>query len=627
MAAKMIDLVEVFPVRLSVEENDAGRVLIRGPFGHCAQPTSNGRLYKRDIMEREFKRLKESMKGRNLFGELDHPDDGRTSLKRVSHIITNLRIEKDGEVVGELEPLPTPMGQILKALAKAGCTLGVSSRGRGSVVTRDDGVDEVQDDFSLKTYDVVDNPASKNAFPSVVSESEVSAFLESIDESHREDVRAAFVEAAAKIDTFTLEDIKDEALRAIVARELNLSEAEDLNEASGFVVYNKAGMGKKGLHVANKGGGFGPLTSAADIKVWKTEAGAKRASKKFSGTTVTSYDAFIAMMESELDSAAAERDALKEALADKLVALKSELREEIEVDVRAALLMDPQVAAAKTVLESIITLVKPMLPLVSQADDKIRRENMALVDALKVRDFELATARMDREEALAHADAKLMEAHLKTRIAGHPKAGAIVKMIGPMNKLSGMDDLDTRIEAAFEAMGTPEDTSAEFEAEMSDKLESLRSQYADRIARLEEEVATYQKRLSDKTAKLKEAVQLGEQLEDARLEAEARADAAAVRLYAAEKTMGRPDAAKIMQMCESADSIEAVDGILRANRQKPEPDSMRDRIRRSVGRFDEEEVARPTGRAPRGNGKLNGESFQVDLDEAAALAGVSSARK
>lgn len=241
MAGKMIDLVEVFPVQLSVEESDSGRVLIRGPFGHCTQPTSNGRLYKRDIMEREFKRLKESMKGRNLFGELDHPDDGRTSLKRVSHIITNLRIEKDGEVVGELEPLPTPMGQILKALAKAGCTLGVSSRGRGSVVTRDDGVDEVQDDFNLKTYDVVDNPASKNAFPSVVSESEVSAFLESIDESHREDVRAAFTEAAAKIDTFTLEDIKDDNLRAKVSKVLGISENQSGGDAVDEAV-NRTGV-------------------------------------------------------------------------------------------------------------------------------------------------------------------------------------------------------------------------------------------------------------------------------------------------------------------------------------------------------------------------------------------------
>lgn len=565
MANMMIDLVEVFPVQLSVDESDSGRVLIRGPFGHCAQPTSNGRLYKRDIMEREFKRLKESMKGRNLFGELDHPDDGRTSLKRVSHIVTNLRIEKDGEVVGELEPLPTPMGQILKALAKAGCTLGVSSRGRGSIQTRDDGVDEVQDDFSLKTYDVVDNPASKNAFPSVVSESEVSAFLEGIDEGHRENVRAAFTEAAANIETFTLEDIKDASLRAKVSKALGIAESVKDPE---------------------------PSVSATDFANLQQE-----------------------------------NERLKTALADGLVSLKKTLREEVEIDVKAALLMDPQVAAAKTVLESIITLIKPLVPLGVQSDDKARRENMALVDALKVRDFDLATARMDREEALATADAKLMEAHLKTRIAGHPKAHSIVKMIGPMGKLSGMDDLETRIEAAFEAMGSPKDTAAEVESEMSAKLEALSDQYKARVTRLEEDLTAAKQKLSQTSAKLKEAVSLGEAIEDARVEAVERAEAASIRLYAAEKTLGRPDMAKIMQMCESADSTEAVDKIIRANRVPVvESDTIRDRVRRSMDHV-REEVEPKTGRSTKNGGRFSGESFQIDLDEAAALAGVSGARQ
>ena len=161
-------LEDVIPIKLSLNESD-GKIRISGPFGLCGTPTANGRLYSRPIIESNIKKLQEAMSNRRLFGELDHPSDGKTSLKRVSHIITDLRIEDDGTVSGTMEPLPTPMGNVLKALAEAGCELGVSSRGMGSVVSRD-GVDEVQDDFVLKTYDVVADPASKNAYPKVVKE-------------------------------------------------------------------------------------------------------------------------------------------------------------------------------------------------------------------------------------------------------------------------------------------------------------------------------------------------------------------------------------------------------------------------------------------------------------------------
>jgi hypothetical protein len=723
MAGKVSELVEVFPVQLAVDESRSDRVLIRGPFGHCEKPTSNGRIYGRKLMEREFGKLSEAMASRNLFGELDHPDDGRTSLKRVSHIITNLRIEKDGEVVGELEPLPTPMGQILKALAKAGCTLGVSSRGRGSVVTRDDGVDEVQDDFVLKTYDVVDNPASKNAFPSVVSESEVSAFLEGIDEGHREEVRAAFTEAAEKLDTFTLADIKDDALRArvqealgspgtvesadderfiealakkidgvttgvvsnvfyiegtkfavhgewveiylnksrlpvsvwimqpddekradifakwyksgmdfkskVFARVKDYEEASAADEAdesqpTGFVVYNRWADSPgaiNGYHAGLKGGGFSVLRKVQDLKVWKTRRGAEAAAKEWSGTKVAEYSEFMAMLE---ESRAEEVNTLKQELASGLKDLQQKLRTEIEADVRASLLSDPQVAGARMVMESIIELVRPLGVLGVHADDRLRRENIALKDALKARDFALAESRMEAATLVNSANAKLMEAHFTTRVAGHPKAKSIARMIGPLSALAGVDDLNSRLEAAFEAMGPPEKVAQDLAAAYDQKTEAVSAEFEAKILRLNRKIDDLKSKLDARTSSLKEAVALGEELDAARLKAEAQESETRLRLYAAQKLLGRSDGVALMSECEAVFSKKGattgdVDRVIRSSSHLEE--STRDRVRRSFGSTEHP----GTGQTPRRGGKLTteGSKFGVDLHEAAALAGVS----
>jgi len=163
------------PVHLSIEESVDGRLVARGEFGHCGMPTANGRVYSRPIMEREFGRLNTKMENRAMYGELDHPDDGKTSLKRVSHLIRTLQIESGGKVVGELEVLDhpdVPSGRLLKGLVECGVRLGVSSRGVGSVRKNKSGNFEVQEDFRLLTYDVVADPAWGHAIPGYTRESE-----------------------------------------------------------------------------------------------------------------------------------------------------------------------------------------------------------------------------------------------------------------------------------------------------------------------------------------------------------------------------------------------------------------------------------------------------------------------
>ena len=162
-------LIDTMPLNVTISE-DKGKLLVRGEFARCGVATENKRVYPSKVWESNIERLGQKFESRNVFGELDHPGDGRTSLKRVSHIVTGLKIE-DGIVVGTAEILPeTDMGRNLKALIDAGCSVGVSSRGYGSVKTNEQGESVVQEDYKLGTFDFVAEPADQQAFPSVVSE-------------------------------------------------------------------------------------------------------------------------------------------------------------------------------------------------------------------------------------------------------------------------------------------------------------------------------------------------------------------------------------------------------------------------------------------------------------------------
>lgn len=166
----LIEQIGTARFELVEDQKRPGKYIARGEFGKADVPTNNRRLYKKSLWLREFGKLSESINRKRMFGELDHPDDGKTKLARVSHVITSLSINEDGIVIGEAEILDTPNGRVFKTLVDAGCEVGVSSRGFGSTVDND-GVLEVQDDFYLKTFDFVADPADRDAFPEVKTES------------------------------------------------------------------------------------------------------------------------------------------------------------------------------------------------------------------------------------------------------------------------------------------------------------------------------------------------------------------------------------------------------------------------------------------------------------------------
>lgn len=150
-----------------ITENVNGKksLFIKGIFLQSECVNRNGRLYPRSIMEREVKRYNENyvLKGRAL-GELGHPDGPTVNLDRVSHKITELY--RDGNnFIGKAQILSTPMGKIAESLLKDGVTLGVSSRGIGSLRENQNGYREVGEDFMLATAaDIVADPSAPDAF-------------------------------------------------------------------------------------------------------------------------------------------------------------------------------------------------------------------------------------------------------------------------------------------------------------------------------------------------------------------------------------------------------------------------------------------------------------------------------
>ena len=124
----------------------------------------NGRIYPKPILMREVEKYEETnIREKRALGELDHPDSTVINLKNVSHNVLEVAWQGD-DVVGVVEILPTPSGNILKQLLGAGIRLGISSRGLGSVKEINESTVEVQDDFELIGWDFVSNPSTQGAF-------------------------------------------------------------------------------------------------------------------------------------------------------------------------------------------------------------------------------------------------------------------------------------------------------------------------------------------------------------------------------------------------------------------------------------------------------------------------------
>jgi len=345
-------LVDAFPVQLQLVEDKSGskRLLVRGEFARSGAATENKRVYSQPLWEREINRLDKSLKNRQLFGELDHPPDGRTQLNRVSHIVTSLGVGDDGVIIGEAEILPTDRGNNLKSLLNSGCRIGVSSRGYGSTKTDSKGNEVVQEDYKLVTFDFVADPADGTAYPEMVSEGK--------------------------------------------AKETKMSDGISSDEV--------------------------------DRRVEEARAAGQKALKEAT------------------DKARAE---LREEFSAELVNQLKEAKEKIREHVTAELLEDSDVAAAKTALDSIKSLMRPHI-LPEDVESVLHEKDEQLIKAqhqIAERDLQIKELEDEVSQLTAIAKEAGYKYYLESQISEDADSGIIRKLVGYVKNFSSAEELKANI--------------------------------------------------------------------------------------------------------------------------------------------------------------------------------------
>ena len=150
------------PVGTITEVKGGGSPMVEGILATAEVKNGNGRYYPKSIWKREIDKYMDSVRNNRATGELDHPESTVINLKNVSHNIKDIWWDGD-YIMGKIEILPTPSGNILKALIDSGIQVGVSSRGMGSVKQIGETL-EVQDDFELLCWDFVSTPSNPGSW-------------------------------------------------------------------------------------------------------------------------------------------------------------------------------------------------------------------------------------------------------------------------------------------------------------------------------------------------------------------------------------------------------------------------------------------------------------------------------
>ena len=162
-------LINVTPFKGFLTETKTGVFEVTGIMQRAGAKNQNGRIYKREILEDQVREYIENfVKVGNAYGELDHPESPIVSLKNASHVVKDLWWEGD-DLMGKVELLNTPSGNIVKEILRGGHTIGISSRGTGSVQQTNEGTLMVQPDFELVCWDFVSNPSTQGAFMNPIS--------------------------------------------------------------------------------------------------------------------------------------------------------------------------------------------------------------------------------------------------------------------------------------------------------------------------------------------------------------------------------------------------------------------------------------------------------------------------
>jgi hypothetical protein len=186
------------------EADDKKSLYMKGVFIQGGVRNANERVYPVSEIEQAVRTLNTQIReGNSVLGEIDHPDDLKINLDRVSHVITEMWMD-GANGFGKLKIIPTPMGQLAATMLENGVKLGVSSRGSGNV---DEATGKVSD-FEIVTVDIVAQPSAPNAYPKAIYES-----LMNMKNGHRvlENLRGSHLDKDVRVQKY----LKDEVVRLI----------------------------------------------------------------------------------------------------------------------------------------------------------------------------------------------------------------------------------------------------------------------------------------------------------------------------------------------------------------------------------------------------------------------------
>jgi hypothetical protein len=426
-------------------QKGSGKMVARGEFGRVGVATENGRIYSEALMGREIKRLTEDLKSRRVLGELDHPTDGKTSLKRVSHVITDLWIE-NGLVMGEAEILGTNEGKQLRALIEANIPIGVSSRGFGStkVATGKVEGEEVQDDFILKTYDFVADPAVKTAIPGITMESideptaaqlflaefpDVAKQLQEDAVSNAKDKVTAGVDAAVEAEAKRVRTEMTEAFEGRLATVL-VEAREDLGKQLREEFAADPGVGAAKATLAQIAEMVGAFRQSPDEKAVRDALKAKdlevaeRTKERDEAIEQSQQATLLLAVEKQIGG-----HPMAEAIRGLLAGVKLESAADVEAKLAAIMEHLPQHDAGPTEVEVQLreenaTLRGEVSLLQEKAgslDDKLKRAvelSQRVNEALKEAESRAEEAESKTESLQEERDAAVLDAYKATKVAG-----------------------------------------------------------------------------------------------------------------------------------------------------------------------------------------------------------------
>ncbi len=452
-------LVDAVSIRLQLIEDgaDGGKIVVRGEFARSGAATENKRVYPRELWEREIEKLTKAMADRKMFGELDHPNDGRTSLQRVSHIVTAMQVGDDGVVMGEAEVLDTSRGRDLKAMLTAGCKVGVSSRGYGSTRTNDQGEEVVQNDYNLVTFDFVAEPADGDAYPDVYSED-------------KENVMGREAEAAA-------DQVMGKKFAAVVQRE---AEAANSDMDNGLAAQFEADI------IAN----LGKLSASAREKI------------------------------------------------------------------RAEMLADPAVGAAKDALEAIKSVIRPfVLPEDAQG---VVTEKEAEIGRLKNKVSEQGLKMTEQGEQIGKLVGMVREAtykyYLERALAGNPDRNLVMKFVGDLSQYETADDLKRKVSSVSEDLKQRRESAGKEREEQKKVQAEAKAAHAKAQARSLTEVKNYKSEVDKLAEALEKTLEANKEM--------------SLQLFTAERLRNHPHAESIRKLVEQVNptSKEQVEAIIEEHR-------------------------------------------------------------